>query len=116
VAQIESGRSVRNFVNRNVKENNEVIWLEWTIIPDQKARCIYFIGHDITESVRIKEEIQKSERKFKNLFNTINGVLCIHDLEGKLIKVNQTGVKANMYTMTENHQTNQYDTILYKYT
>lgn len=112
VAQIESGRSVRNFVNRNVKENNEVIWLEWTIIPDQKARCIYFIGHDITESVRIKEEIQKSERKFKNLFNTINGVLCIHDLEGKLIEVNLTGVQATGYTMEEIHQSSLYDIIL----
>lgn len=106
------GHAIRNLVNRYRTVENGIRWFEWTIIPDLKTRYIYFIGRDITESVRNKEEIQKSERKFKNLFNTINGVLCIHDLEGKLIEVNLAGIEATGYTREEIHQSSLYDIIL----
>jgi len=56
-------------------------------------------GFNITERKKIEEQVAVSEKKFKDLFNYSQALICTHDMEGRLIDVNpafceQTGYLA----------------------
>lgn len=112
MAVLESGRPVCNLSNRLRSKDNGIRWFEWSIIQDEQRQYFYFTGRDVTDSERIREKMQESERKFKNLFNNILGVLCIHDLEGNMMEVNNAGLEATGYTIEEMQQTSLYDLIV----
>lgn len=108
---LESKNPVPNLINRFLIRG-EVRMIEWSIIPDEETRMVYFIGRDVTESVRVQNKVRESEHKFQNLFNNVHGVLCIHDLEGNVIEVNKAGVKATGYSAEELSRSNLYNLIL----
>jgi PAS domain S-box-containing protein len=43
---------------------------------------------DITEQKRIEEQIKRSEKRYRDLFNYTQALICTHDLTGRLIAVN----------------------------
>lgn len=106
------GEPVRNFTNRYQTKNNGIKWMEWTSTPDMESGLIFTIGRDVTEFVKREQLLKKSEQKFLQLFNNINGILSIHDLDGKFLEVNPAGLKASGYTKEEMRNSTLYHVIL----
>lgn len=95
------GRSVVNFTNRYNTKNDGIKWIEWTCTPEVETKLIFVIGRDVTEFVEREALIKKSEQKFHNLFDNVQGILSIHDLEGNFIDVNEAGLTATGYSREE---------------
>ncbi|MFP4163396.1 MAG: PAS domain S-box protein [Chitinispirillaceae bacterium] len=56
---------------------------------------------DVSGSRKTQKALQKSERKFRDLYENANDIIYIHDLGGHFISVNSTGLKTYGYTLEE---------------
>jgi len=66
---------------------------------DGNIKLLIGYGFNITERKKIEEQVTVSEKKFKDLFNYSQALICTHDMDGRLIDVNpafceQTGYLA----------------------
>ncbi|MCZ4317491.1 response regulator [Aequorivita viscosa] len=102
------GKPVVNFTNRYKTKKGDIKWIEWTSTPDIEAGLIFTIGRDVTEFVTREQLLKKSEKKYRNLFDNIQGILSIHDLEGNFIDVNKAGLAATGYSRKEMQSTTIY--------
>ncbi|HJD85976.1 MAG TPA: response regulator [Empedobacter falsenii] len=62
---------------------------------------IFLFGRDITLENSKKEELENSERKFRNFFNSSLGLMTIHDLDGNILSINKKGLESMGYTEEE---------------
>lgn len=67
----------------NTKKNGERVWINWTNKPiqDKDGTLLYFlaVGNDITEQIKLQEEVKNSELKLKTLFNNAYDPIFILD-------------------------------------
>ncbi|MCM4167645.1 PAS domain-containing sensor histidine kinase [Arenibacter sp. H213] len=105
------GQSVINFTNRYKTKDGGIKWIEWTSTPDMVTKLIFTIGRDVTEFVKKEQLLMKSEAKFRNLFDNVEGILSISDLKGNFIDVNPAGLAAAGYTREEMKQTSLFDIV-----
>lgn len=67
-------------------------WAETTVAfvrdPSGKATAIMGVTRDITARKEAQRLISESERKYRNLFENGSDLICIHDLDGKLLETN----------------------------
>ena len=108
---LSRGEPLRNFTNRYYTKNNGIKWMEWTSTPDMESSLIFTIGRDVTEFVKREQLLKKSEQKFHQLFNNIEGILSIHDLEAKFLEVNPAGLKASGFSREEMQNSTLFDLI-----
>lgn len=108
---LANGKSVRNFINRYNTKANGTKWIEWTATPDMETGRIYAIGRDVTEFIKRAELLKKSEQKFHQLFNNIEGMVCIHDLEGNFLDVNPAALKVSGFSKEEANGASLFDLI-----
>lgn len=106
-----SGRSVVNFTNRHYTKDNNIKWIEWTGIPDLETRSVYVIARNVTDFVEREQQIKKSAVKYHQLFNHIQGIVSIQDLEGNILEVNKAGLQASGYSLEEAQQSDLYTLI-----
>ncbi len=66
-----------------------------------KPLSIVGTAQDITERKQAEEALQKSEHKFRGLFESANDALFILDLEGNFIDINRNGYERLGYTKDE---------------
>ncbi|MEQ9049742.1 MAG: PAS domain-containing protein [Marinoscillum sp.] len=80
-------------------------WVEgdYTVLYDEKDRIIGHFGvqHDVTERREASNRVQKSEQKFKSLFNHASDGIFIADARARIVDVNQSGLKMTGYTAEE---------------
>lgn len=76
-------------------------------VYDEQGNLKLIIGYgvDITEQKKIEEQITLSEKKYRDLFNNSQAIICTHDMNGRLLDVNPAlcellGVKATELTGT----------------
>ena len=62
-----SGEVLHNFVNRYVKKNGDIIWLEWTSIYFSEKEIVFAIAKDVTERKKMEMEVQEKYKTYKNL-------------------------------------------------
>ncbi len=92
---------------RMLSMDGNYTWFELTLssfIKDEKtAKTRQVIGliQDVAERVRIREALRESEFSYKNLFETINEAIYIHDDSGKFIDINPGAEKMYGYTKQE---------------
>lgn len=55
------------------------------------------IARDVTESLRALEALRNSERRFREMFELSPGLLCEHDLDGRLLAINPAAAHALGY-------------------
>jgi len=59
------------------------------------------IIRDITERKQIETALQKSEQKFRDIFNNSNDSIIIYDLDGSIIEVNEVACEFTGYSRDE---------------
>ncbi len=87
-------------VMENIRKNGEVILVEINVSAlrdeDGYIQYILVVSRDITERVKLQQEIEARERKFRTLFNSTNDAIFLHDaITGKVLDVNEPML--NMY-------------------
>lgn len=58
-------------------------------------------GIEITQQKRIAEQIERSEKRYRDIFNYSQALICTHDLTGKFLSVNPAICEAMEYTEEE---------------
>ncbi len=75
-------------------KDGEHVWFEHKIIPikDRNNIIIGFhgIGRNITEKIRLEQELRESEAKYRRLFENANDGIYAHDTQGNFISINKT--------------------------
>lgn len=108
---LATGTTVSNFVNRYLSKKGDLIWMEWTSVPDVSSNLIYVHAKNITYFIEKNVSLIESEQKFRNLFENVQGILSIHDLNGKFIEVNKAGLDQSGYSYDEMRQSTLFDLI-----
>ncbi|NEL81657.1 MAG: PAS domain S-box protein, partial [Xanthomonas perforans] len=60
---------------------------------DGRTRLIGAI-QDVTDRHRAVDALAASERKFRNMFQYSLGLICTHDMDGRLISVNPAAARS----------------------
>jgi PAS domain S-box-containing protein len=71
--------SFMNNINENSCKDGTRVWVSWnnhTITsPDGEIEGILSVGQDITERVKIKEQLMRSEQRFRSFVENVNDIL-----------------------------------------
>ncbi len=111
VQRLANGEPMVNFTNRYKTKDGGIKWIQWTCTSDTELQLTIGIGRDVTESKEKEKLLLKSEQKYHSLFDNLEGILCIHDLEGNFLDVNQKGLLAMGYSKEKICQSSLYDLI-----
>jgi two-component system, cell cycle sensor histidine kinase and response regulator CckA len=80
------------------------VWAEaGDLILDDEGNPVMLTGivQDITERKRVERAAQESEEKYRALFNQSVSGIFLHDLEGRILDVNETACLQSGYTREE---------------
>ena len=99
--KVENKETVKSLINsQKTPEGWKTV--EWNGAPlfDDDGNYVGFqaTGRDITERKLAEEELRESEEKHSNLFQHSYDAIFIHDLDGKIIDVNQKVLNLFGYT------------------
>lgn len=71
------------------------VWIDWLVVPELdpagNVKAVMASARDISERRQAEEELRRSERRFRDLFEHSLDPICIHDLEGRIISINPAG-------------------------
>jgi PAS domain S-box-containing protein len=72
-------------------------------VPDVNGQVKFLIGYglEITDNKRAQDQLQLSEKKYRDLFNYSQAWICTHDLAGRILSVNPSVYQALEYTEEE---------------
>jgi PAS domain S-box-containing protein len=62
---------------------------------------IAVVSRDVTELEQVSRANRESDKKYRELFNQLNDIVYIHDLEGRIIEVNDAAVEKMEYGKQE---------------
>jgi two-component system sensor histidine kinase DegS len=74
-----------------------------TLLRDEAGKVIATLssGEDITEYRKADEALRKSERRYRDLFNSASDAIIIRDLDGNIFEVNESATELTGYTVEE---------------
>jgi len=89
-----------------IPERDEYVWLSITAIPlfregEDKPFQSYAVFDDITQRKLAEENLLESENKYRTLFNQSVAGIYLHDLEGRILGVNQEACRQLGYSRDE---------------
>ncbi|MGE7774837.1 PAS domain S-box protein [Chitinophaga sp. NPDC101104] len=109
LTNIRGGKDKVNFTRRFRTKTGAYRLIQWAANPDPDTGDIFAIGRDITDE-RIREELlEHSQKKLSAFFEHSQGLMCTHDLRGKIISVNYAGANLLGYTVAEMSKMNLAD-------
>ena len=93
------------YENKIITKNNTELLISWnnSIISgseDEIYGSLSF-GRNITEEVKIEQELKESEYNFRNLINKSNDAIIMTSIEGKIIDVNEKAYEIFEYKKGE---------------
>ncbi|SFN45401.1 PAS domain S-box-containing protein [Paenimyroides ummariense] len=71
--------------------NSQEVVVEWFFKPNQQKTEIIGFGRNITQEMEERSKLESSERRFRNFFENAIGLMSMHDLNGKILAVNEKG-------------------------
>lgn len=108
---IQIGNPIINVTHRFLTKDNEVKWIEYTATPEMEADLIYYIGRDVTDIEEKSQALIVSEKRFQSFFENSQSLMCMHDLQGRFIKVNKAGADLIGYSVEEIEQQSLYEIV-----
>jgi PAS domain S-box-containing protein len=101
---IESGKE-KEWEERIVNKKGEVEYhlRKMSPIYDENKRLVWMIGYsvNITERKKFEEKVQLSEKRYRDLFNYSQAIICTHDLKGNFLSTNPSLLEVLGYEENE---------------
>jgi PAS domain S-box-containing protein len=83
----------RNLLRKYLNADGSISWLDCLLSPllTEKGELTHVIEamRDVSDVMETKERLEESERHYKTLFNSASEAICIHDIAGRFLEVNQ---------------------------
>lgn len=99
--QLAAGKACVNFTHRFRSQDGTYRHLQWVATPEPTTGYLFAIARDVTEEKKKEIQLFQSESKFRSFFENSQGLMCTHDLEGRLLSVNISGANALGYRPDE---------------
>lgn len=111
LARLEAGETTLNFIMRMRDAENTYHSIQWTASPEPGSANFYAVGRDITRELAKEEQLAASEARSRAFFENSQGLMCTHNVAGKLLSVNMAGAAMLGYTTAELTGKTLYDII-----
>ncbi len=106
LTQLKTHQNEVSFTTITSQSNEENILIEWYFKSNSSNTEIFCFGRNITREKETQRKFENSERRLKNFFENSIGLMCIHDMEGNIIDVNDQVNEALGYEEGELSNTN----------
>lgn len=97
----DTGRSERRFICAD----GRVVWVEMYTTAvrseDDRDTVLLVVAVDVTERCDAEAALRASEEKYRALFESAADAVFVHDLDGRLLAVNDLACRTLGYTRTE---------------
>lgn len=67
--QVMAGSHLKHFVNRYVRKDGTLVWIEWNAHWDAKDKIRYGVARDVSEKKRLESVIESERKRFYDLFS-----------------------------------------------
>jgi PAS domain S-box-containing protein len=98
-------KKLRNYeTSFRMKNGRDVpILLSGSMMKDKEDHTLYivFMGRDISERKKAENELRESEDRYRDLVEFSEYLICTHDLEGKILSINQGAAKILGYDQSD---------------
>jgi PAS domain S-box-containing protein len=74
-----------------------IVPVEW----DERIECVMFLMEDVTEQIRLSEEVRQVERHLASVIESASDVIISTDSCGRILSLNPAGEKATGYKVEE---------------
>jgi PAS domain S-box-containing protein len=78
--------------------DGQVIELDWISRGNFVPGLHFCVAREITERKRAREELERSEEKYRSLLENANDIIYSHDLQGNYLTINRAGEEVTGYT------------------
>jgi PAS domain S-box-containing protein len=85
------GIPAQNLILRTKCKDGRYKSIQWATTPQPATGYLFAIGRDITRDKEREALLSSSENRFRAFFENSQGLMCTHDLTGKLLMVNSAG-------------------------
>ena len=101
VSRLSRGETTLRFRNRYLCANGMAVWLEWNAraVPDEGV--IYAVARDVTERVRLENDLEKSRRDVEDFMENANVPLHRVDADGIIVWANRAELEFLGYAREE---------------
>jgi PAS domain S-box-containing protein len=99
--ELRSGKNTFNFIQRIKTNTGQYRTIQWTFTTDILTKQIFGAGRDLTDEKLEEQQLVASEKKLRAFFENGLGMMCTHDMQGKLLSVNNFGASVLGYTKEE---------------
>jgi PAS domain S-box-containing protein len=90
ILESESHPHYENPILTKDGEERLIAWNNTILLdPNGKPMGTMSIGEDITERKRAEEALRESEDRYRDVVEHTHDLICVHDLEGQILSVNQ---------------------------
>lgn len=93
------------FEKRYITKNKKIIWchISTSLVKDANNKPQFFISQliDITERKEIENALKQSEENYRHIFNGMNDMVFIIDLNGRFVDVNNSVIEKLGYSKEE---------------
>ncbi|WP_175634354.1 PAS domain S-box protein [Pedobacter ghigonis] len=106
----QAGKIWKNLINRTQEEDptHQIAikdggfrMIEWTATVEERDGDVFAIGRDVTAEMEKNHALKVSEQKLKAFFESSQGLMCTHDVDGNLISLNPAGARSLGYRRSE---------------
>lgn len=104
---ISTGKATQ--IQTQTETHLDEAFINWNFKYNPNNKEVFAFGRDISKENAEKIKLLVSERKFRNFFENGLGLMSMHDLDGRILRVNEMGRKVLGYSAEEVENLNLVD-------